>query len=201
MIDLGFRPLFPSQARLVRPAGARPQGPRRLLSSGHGGPVGQGGGWLLHGNQRWFRLKGLGRGGWGALPSWPNPEGGVLRCPVIAARSARSLDAAAPRPPPLPPRPGTGPFPVLASQLQSVLQKLKFSAGYWVGPQVRQGPGRGLTICSRTCSMPHRKSGASAVETAHQCLVVGLGLRCPCSSALLDIGNCCRYFKKIGQPV
>ena len=40
-----------------------------------------------------------GGGGWGALPSWPNPEGGVLRCPVIAARSARSLDAAAPRPP------------------------------------------------------------------------------------------------------
>ena len=105
------------------------------------------------------------------------------------------------RGPPLPPRPGTGPFPVLASQLQSVLQKLKFSTGYSVGPQVRQGLGRGLTICSGTCSMPHRKSGASAVETAHQCLVVGLGLRCPCSSALLDIGNCCRYFKKIGQPV
>ena len=104
-------------------------------------------------------------------------------------------------PPPLPPRPGTGPFPVLASQLQSVLQKLKFSAGYWVGPQVLQGPGRGLTICSRTCSMPHRKSGASAVKTAHQCLVAGLGFRCPGSSALFDIGNCCRYFKKIGQPV
>ena len=61
MFDLGFRPLFPSQGRLVRPAGARPQGPRRLLGPGHGGPAGQGGGWLLHGNQRWFRLKGRGR--------------------------------------------------------------------------------------------------------------------------------------------
>ena len=88
----------------------------------------------------------------------------------IGSLARRSRAAA----PPVPPRSGTGPFPVLASQLQSVLQKLKFSAGYWVGPQVRQGPGRGLTISSRTCSMPHRKSGASAVETAHQCLVVGL---------------------------
>ena len=83
LIDQGFRPLFPSQTRLVRPlalalSALAPQGPGRYSALGMEALLGRGGGWLVHRNQRWFRLKGRGRGGWGSFPSWLNPEGECL---------------------------------------------------------------------------------------------------------------------------
>jgi len=134
--------LFPSRARFARPVGVRPpRGLVRCSALGMEALLGWGvDGWSIE-TSHGFGLTGLGRGGWGAFPSWLNTEGGVLREPVVAALSASSLDTAAPRSPPLPPSSGTGHSPVLARKLQVVLQKLQFSAGHGCGPRCGKGLG------------------------------------------------------------
>jgi len=148
-----------------------------LLGFWHGGPAGQGRGWLLHRNQRWFRFRAA-AGRLGRVADWLNPEGGSPlissdRSPIgQLARRSRAAD---------PPSDHHHYHHVLApgTSLSWPASCNPFCRNYNLVPDMGVAPGAAkdwarpnhLQVAG---SMPHSKSGASAVGMVHQCFLVGL---------------------------